>query len=135
MIFDGHEHGQHLEYIKHLVTQKVEREMAFPRHCQGHRKAILKGEGSIQKCAATASSELPVIYWEKKPGEEGSLERRCSNSQVREALVSKARSTWSSSGVMSALVTHRALPFSAAARCQRLALATVRYRSPASSSG
>ena len=69
----------------------------------------------MKKCAATAPAELPVIYWGKKPGGEGSLERRCSNSQVREALASKARSMRSSSGVVSALVTHKALPFSARA--------------------
>lgn len=67
----------------------------------------------MKKCVATAPSEFPVTYWEKKPGEEGSLERRCSNSQVREALASKARSTRSSSGVMSDLVTHKAFSFSA----------------------
>lgn len=70
----------------------------------------------MKKCAAIAPSVLPVIYWGKKtPGEAGSLERRCSNSQVREALASKGRSMRSSSGVMSDLVTHKAFPFSARA--------------------
>lgn len=96
-------------YIKHLMFQKAEREMAFPVHCHGNRKASRK-EG----CAATAPGELLVLT-EQKPqtGEEGSLERRGSNSQVREALASNARSTRSSSRVMSELVTHKAFPFSA----------------------
>lgn len=103
------------EYIKHPVTQKAERETSRP----AHRKAILKGKGYLKKCAATAPDELPVICWGKKkhptPGEEGSLERRCSNSQVREALASKGRSARSSCGVTSDPVTHKAFPFRAGA--------------------
>lgn len=78
----------------------------------------------MKKCAATALGELPVIYWGKKnpAGEEGSLERRCSNSQMRETLASKARSMRSSSRVMSDLVTHKAFPFKHSSLCASLSL-------------
>lgn len=38
-----------LEYIKHPVTQKAEREMTFPRCCQGKRKTIPKKKEQKKK--------------------------------------------------------------------------------------